>query len=144
MSGKVDKTTLSNDYYTKAIVDDKLDDKVGHTDLAQDYYTITQVNDKLGKKLDKTVFDEHVNEANGKFENKADKTALESYYTKLQMNTMLGEKANNSDLSEVATNGGLYTSLKAPKQDAAKIMYINEDGLVSSITIDELKVLLGI
>lgn len=144
MSGKVDKTTLSNDYYTKVIVDDKLDDKVGHTDLAQDYYTITQVNDKLGKKLDKTVFDEHVNEANGKFENKADKTELESYYTKLQMNTMLGEKANNSDLSEVATNGGLYTSLKAPKQDAAKIMYINEDGLVSSITIDELKVLLGI
>ena len=113
---KVDKTTLSNDYYTKATVDEKLKDKVGHTDLAQDYYTITQVNDKLGKKLDKTMFDDYANETNGKFEN----------------------------LSEVATNGGLYTSLKAPKQDAAKIMYINEDGLVSSITIDELKVLLGI
>ena len=39
---------------------------------------------------------------------------------------------------------GNYTDLKAPKSDAGKLMYVDESGAVTSITIEKLKQLLGL
>lgn len=86
---------------------------------------------------------------------------LTNYYDKTTVDDKLSVKVNESDLSDVATSGnyndltnkpslsavatsGQYTDLKASISDAGKLMYVDDGGNVTSITIENLKELLGI
>lgn len=92
---------------------------------------------------------------NGYITNSVDN--LINYMKSQEVSSKLDEKVNKSSLSTVATSGryndlidkpdlfsGNYKDLTAPAGDAGKLLYVDDGGNVTSITIDRLKDLLGI
>lgn len=70
-------------------------------------------------------------------------SGLDNYYDKQSIDSKLSAKANSSDLSSVATSGR-YDDLSAPSSDTGKLLYVGDNGSITSITIDKLKEMLGI
>lgn len=64
-------------------------------------------------------------------------------YTRTEVNSLLNDKANTNDLASVATSGK-YTDLTGSASNAGKLLYVDNDGSVTTITIASLKTLLGI
>lgn len=122
LSGYVKKGDLSNDYYKKSQVDDKLGEKVDNTELTK-YLTTTDAastyqpkgdyvtKDDLGEKADKSELEKYqtISDADKKYPTKKDLS--DGYYDKNSIDTKLGNieqeiktATENIDLTNYVTN----------------------------------------
>jgi hypothetical protein len=129
LSSKADSSSV----YTKTETDTKLNAKAN----ASTTYTKTEVDTKLGNKANSAdVYTQ--SQIDTKLNAKADKTALSSYYTKTESDSLLSAKQDS-------ITGGA-TTITTNDLTASRVLVSNSDGkvAVSAVTTTELDYMQGV
>ena len=133
ISGLASETYVSNYTYDKATIDEKVAE--GGTFDPTQYYNKTQTNQLLSEKADTATTYSKV-EVDNLLVNKANKSDLNNYYNKTQTDVLLGEKLDASaytptDLTNYYTKSETNSQIDSSTADMATKTWVQNQGYLT-------------